>query len=173
MSERQIDFPKTEKSLARLNRIAHLMDDQFELPIIKYRVGLDPIIGLIPGGGDWVTWVVSVFILWEAVKLGVPKRTLMKMGYNLTLDLVAGYVPILGDMADAVIKANRRNVDLVFLHFGAHIDPLAQSHVIITQNPSEREPVNIFLLYVLGVFMIAFLFLVASVPFVLLYWALN
>lgn len=173
MSQQNVEYQKVEKSLVRLNRIAHLMDDQFELPIVKYRVGLDPIIGLIPGGGDWVTWVVSVFILWEAVKLRLPKKTLLKMGYNVTLDLVAGYVPIIGDLADVVIKANRRNVDLVFEHFEAHIDPLAHSRAIVKRLPSDREPVNIFLLYALGMFMIAFLFVVASVPLALLYWALN
>lgn len=159
-----------ERSLARLRSLAHLMDDQFELPLIRVRIGLDPILGLIPAGGDWVSWAVSVYILWEAMKLGVPAKTLLRMGWNLTLDLVAGYVPIIGDLADVVIKANRKNVDLVFEHFQAHTDPLAPGHVIITHTPRELGSKEKFLLYFLGLGMMLVLLLLASVPFLLLYW---
>lgn len=159
-----------ERSLARLRSLAHLMDDQFEVPLIRVRIGLDPILGLIPGGGDWVSWAVSVYILWEAMKLGVPVKTLLRMGWNLTLDLVAGYIPILGDLADVVIKANRKNVDLVFVHFQAHTDPLAPGHVIIGYTPREMAPREKFLLYVLGLGMMLVLLVLASVPILILYW---
>ena len=77
-----------EQSLKRLDRIALLMDDQFEIPIIKKRIGLDPIIGLIPGGGDWVVWFVSVYVFWEAARLGAPLPLLVRMASNIAVDLL-------------------------------------------------------------------------------------
>lgn len=107
-----------QRRLKRLDRMAHVMDDQFRIPVLNVRVGLDPIVGLIPGAGDWISWGVSVLIFWQAHKLGVPARTLLRMAGNIGVDLITGYVPGVGDAFDVLFKANKRNVELVHAHFG-------------------------------------------------------
>ncbi len=173
MSEMVLAPDRVERSLARLDRLARLMDDQFEVPVLKVRVGLDPIIGLIPGGGDWVTWVVSSFILWEAAKLRVPKPLLLQMAANLTVDFLAGYVPVAGDVADIFIKANRKNVDLVFRYFQAETDPLARSKVVVKKDLKTLENTNPVLIYGLAIAIISVLFVIASIPIALLIWAFS
>lgn len=160
-----------ERSLLRLHRIAQLMDDQFELPIIKYRVGLDPIIGLIPGGGDWVTWAVSVYILWECIKMGIPVRILLKMGLNTTADLITGYVPGVGDLVDAVLKANKRNVKLVFQYFEAQYPEQEQpQHINIPKRALEKPRSSLFMRAIVGFFLFLFLFILAMIPIVVIWW---
>lgn len=163
---------RLKKSLGRLNRLARLMDDQFEIPIIKYRVGLDPIIGIIPGGGDWVTWVVSVYVIWEGVRLGAPVRVLVKMGANATVDLVMGYVPGIGDIADALYKANRKNVDLLLIHFEA--ESRDNDSIVVLEN-SEIEPTRRGRIarYAVGITIIAVLFVLASIPIAVMAWLIT
>ncbi len=160
-----------ERSLSRLQRLAKLMDDQFELPIVKVRVGLDPIIGLIPGGGDWVTWVASVYIIWEALRLGVPIRLLVRMGLMLTLDLVTGYAPGVGDVADVFIKANKRNVELLMRHYDATA-PSSENpeRVEVPREALEKPKSNVVLRYAFGILLITYLFILAMVPILVLWW---
>ena len=108
-----------ESSLTRLRSLALLMDDRFELPIVGVRFGLDPLIGLMPGWGDWVAWSISAYILVEGVRLGLPLNKLLIMAFHAGFDLITGYVPGIGDIIDVAYKANRRNVNTVLTHFGA------------------------------------------------------
>lgn len=108
-----------ESTLARVRSISHILDNAIPIPGTPYRFGIDPILGLIPGGGDMVTAVLSVYILWEAARLGVPKATLTRMFSNLIFDAVAGTIPVAGDFFDATWKANRKNVALLEAHLGS------------------------------------------------------
>lgn len=159
-----------ERSLGRLNSLARLMDDQFEVPVLKVRLGLDPLIGAIPGGGDWVTWLVSIYILWEAMRLGAPIPVLLKMAWNLSLDLLAGYIPIVGDLADVAIKANRRNVDLVLAHFGASGQPSQPEIIVVPTTAMARPRPNRAAAVALLVVLTAGLFALAAVPVALMYY---
>ena len=96
-----------------LERLSWLMDDFIRLPIIGWRVGLDALVGLIPGFGDTATSLVSFYVLASAVRYGVPKVTLLRMGMNLGIDYVVGSLPIVGDLFDAYWKSNQRNVALL------------------------------------------------------------
>jgi hypothetical protein len=89
------------------------MDDLFRVPILGWRVGLDPLIGLIPGIGDTGTALVSFYILASAVRHGVPKITLLRMGMNIGIDYLLGSLPVVGDVADAWWKSNQKNVALL------------------------------------------------------------
>ena len=100
----------TDKSL---DRLAWLMDDLIRVPVLGWRFGLDALIGLIPGVGDTATSLASFYILVNAVRYGVPKITLLRMGLNLVIDYVLGSVPFVGDLFDAWWKRNRRNLDLL------------------------------------------------------------
>jgi hypothetical protein len=107
INERQV---KVDESLERLS---WLMDDFIRLPVIGWRVGLDALVGLIPGFGDTATSLVSFYILVSAVRYGVPKVTLLRMGMNLGIDYVVGSLPVVGDFFDAWWKSNQQNVDLL------------------------------------------------------------
>jgi Domain of unknown function (DUF4112) len=107
------------RSIERLRQLAHLLDDRFRIPGTSYRVGLDGLIGLVPGVGDVVTTLLSLYIVLEARRLGVPLTKLGRMGLNVGVDAVLGAVPLLGDLFDVAWKANRRNVRLLLDHVDA------------------------------------------------------
>lgn len=107
--------------LQRIERLAHLMDDSIAIPGTDLRVGLEAVVGLIPGLGDLATALVSLHIISEARKLGVPKKTISKMIWNVVVDTVVGAVPGAGDVFDAFWKANRKNIALIKRHFESGI----------------------------------------------------
>lgn len=109
-SDRQ---PRPVKIQEDIERLSWLMDDLFRIPIIGWRVGLDAIVGLIPGFGDTATSLVSFYILASAVRYRVPKVTLLRMGLNIAIDYAVGSLPLVGDLFDAWWKSNQMNVELL------------------------------------------------------------
>jgi hypothetical protein len=97
----------------RLERLGWLMDDLIRIPGLNWRIGLDALVGLIPGFGDTATSLVSFYILASAVRYGVPKVTLLRMGMNLGIDYLVGSLPFVGDLFDAWWKSNQKNVGLL------------------------------------------------------------
>jgi hypothetical protein len=95
-----------------LQGLAWLLDSSIRLPG-GYRIGLDGILGLVPGVGDLVAALLSSYIVVEAARLRVPGSVLLRMVSNIGLELVIGVVPVLGDLFDLVFKANERNVQLI------------------------------------------------------------
>ena len=89
------------------------MDDLFRVPILGWRFGLDALVGLIPGIGDTGTALASFYILASAVRHGVPKITLLRMGLNIGFDYLLGSLPLVGDVADAFWKSNQKNIALL------------------------------------------------------------
>ena len=96
--------------------IAYIMDDVVRVPGTKFRFGLDPLLGLIPGIGDTSSAVVSAFALIQAVRLGVPKILLMKMALNVLVNEAIGVVPVVGDAFSFWFKSNARNYDIIKNH---------------------------------------------------------
>jgi hypothetical protein len=102
--------------LTRLRRLAWLIDGVFRIPGMRFRFGLNSIVGLLPGGGDVVLGLISLYIIYEAAQLGVPRAKLMRMLGNVVLEVVVGSVPIVGDLFDMALKANLRNIAIVEEH---------------------------------------------------------
>jgi hypothetical protein len=102
--------------MARLRRLAWLMDGKFGLAGTRFRFGLNSIIGLLPVGGDAVLGAISLYIVYEAAQLGVPRRLLARMCANIALEVAGGSVPVLGDLFDMVLKANLRNLAIIERH---------------------------------------------------------
>ncbi len=100
-----------EAELERLERFADLLDSRFS--ILGFRFGLDSLIGLIPGIGDFIMGAVSVFTIIEAARIGAPLSVLVRMGINVFIDAIVGSIPLAGDAFDALFKANRRNVRML------------------------------------------------------------
>jgi hypothetical protein len=105
-----------EAAIRRLERLAYWLDDRYRLPGTGIRVGLDGIIGLIPGIGDAAGGLLSAYIIYEARRLGVPNSVLVGMLGNFAVDFVVGAVPVFGDIFDIGWKANRRNVRMLLRH---------------------------------------------------------
>lgn len=163
-----------ERRLTRLDRLAELMDDQLELPVIRTRVGLDPIIGLLPAGGDWVTWIVSAYIVWQAARMGAPAKLLLRMGFNTAVDLITGYVPVAGDAFDVVWKANRRNVELLKDHFGAQDEKAGVRLPAAPGGDGARVQLGASAsTYVLAVAVLGVLLVLSMVPLFALWWYLQ
>lgn len=99
--------------LDRLRRMAHLLDDLAAVPGTKMRVGVDPLLGLLPGVGDVVTGGVSAYAILVAQRMGAPASVLIRMAWNVLVDVLTGTVPVLGDVFDFGWKASRKNVRLV------------------------------------------------------------
>ena len=106
-----------EQRLARLDALANLLDTAFIVPGTNIRFGVDALIGLVPGIGDVVTTMISLYIVAEARALGAPKRVIARMLANVAVDGVIGAVPIAGDFFDVAWRANRRNVAILRAHF--------------------------------------------------------
>jgi hypothetical protein len=106
-------------SLRRLRQISHLLDNAIPIPGTRYRIGLDPVLGLIPGGGDLISSIFAGYVVFKAAQLGAPRETLVQMAANIVFDTVAGTVPVAGDLLDVTWKANVKNIELLDAHLGS------------------------------------------------------
>lgn len=97
----------------KLDKLAWLLDNSIKIPGTSWKIGLDGILGLIPGIGDLAAGGLSTYILYQAVKMRVPRAIIARMGLNVLLESVIGVIPIFGDFFDFAFKANQRNVDLM------------------------------------------------------------
>lgn len=101
--------------LQRLRSLAWLLDNSIPLPG-GFRIGLDAIVGLVPGIGDAIGALFSAFILNEARLLGAPRSVLMRMSGNVLIETIVGSIPFVGDLFDMGFKANMRNIALLERH---------------------------------------------------------
>ena len=108
------DFPST--SILHLRRLAWLLDSSIPIPGTRFSIGIDALIGLVPGLGDLVGTVLSAYIVAGAWRAGISKTTLVHMLFNIAIESVFGSVPVLGDIFDAAWKANQRNMRLLDTH---------------------------------------------------------
>lgn len=100
-----------------LDQVTGVMDTAFRVPGTNFRFGLDPIIGLIPGVGEVVTFGISGALLMVMARHGVSRKVLLMMAGNILLDSTLGAIPIIGDLFDAGYKSNRRNLELLRRHY--------------------------------------------------------
>jgi len=96
-----------------VRRLANLLDEAITIPGTKSKIGLDAILGLIPGIGDLGSAAIGGYILLVASKLGVPAVVLWRMLLNLAIDTALGTIPFAGDIFDVAFRANSKNADLL------------------------------------------------------------
>lgn len=142
-------------TVRRLRRFSYLMDNAIGIPGTRFRIGLDPILDAFPVVGDFLGTALSVYIVIEAARMGASRETLIQMVTNILLDAVIGFVPVLGTVADAVWKANVKNVALL------------EQELNVPQ--SEKKADWLFLALLLGVLLLSVLALVV-VSAILLRW---
>lgn len=102
-----------DRDFERLDRLATLLDNSIRIPGTRIRIGLDGLIGLVPGIGDSLMLLISLYVVLRARMLGAPLSIILQMLVNVALDFVVGSVPVLGDIFDIAFKANIRNIDLL------------------------------------------------------------
>ncbi|WP_373652073.1 MULTISPECIES: DUF4112 domain-containing protein [unclassified Schlesneria] len=112
-----ISNSERQQRIQQLQAIAELLDGQFKLPGTNIQFGLDALIGLVPGIGDFVSGGISIWLVREAQRLGAPKWLIARMMWNVVVDVSVGAVPLVGDVFDAAWKANRKNMALLNRHF--------------------------------------------------------
>lgn len=99
--------------------IATVMDELIAVPNTKFKFGLDPIIGLIPGIGDTASAIVSALVLIQGARRGLPKILLARMSLNILINEIVGIIPGLGDAFSFWFKSNKRNYELLLAHTAA------------------------------------------------------
>jgi hypothetical protein len=121
-----------EKRLRRLRALAWFLDRSVSLGKDR-RIGVDPLIGLVPVLGDWVGAVLSAYVVYEGARLGLPWAVLTKMTGNILVETLVGYVPVAGDIFDFVWQSNTRNLRLVERHYRPHMKgrPLGRIFVAV------------------------------------------
>lgn len=102
-----------EATLERVQWVGDLLDEAIPVPGTNYRVGLDPLLGILPVAGDSVAAVISLYIVGEAMRVGASWSTLATMIGLIAVDAIVGSIPVLGTVFDAVWKANKWNVGLL------------------------------------------------------------
>ena len=107
-----------EAKIARLRRLAWLIDGAFKLPGSRFRFGLNSVIGLTPAAGDALLTAISLYIVYEARQLGLPMWKIAKMLKNVAVEAAGGAIPVLGNLFDVAFKANLRNLAILEEHFG-------------------------------------------------------
>lgn len=142
----------------QIRRLAWLLDDAIPLPG-GFRIGLDGIVGLIPGIGDVLGLAASTYIVSQARSFGVPRSVLARMIGNVGLESVIGVIPILGDLFDIAFKANRRNLALM------------ERYLENERQVQRSSRIGVVLATILGLALLALLLFVA-VRFVQWLWAL-
>jgi hypothetical protein len=137
----------------RIGRVTRILDELVGVPGTPIKVGLDPVIGLVPVVGDAVAAGVGAWVIAEAARFGVPRVVLGRMVLNLLVDLGIGAIPVIGDVYDALFHSNTRNLDLFRRHA---LDPDASTR-------GERAFFAGLLLLIVGILWLAFVALGAIV----------
>lgn len=103
-----------EKHIKIVTNFSKLMDEQFKIGPFKF--GLDPLVGLIPGLGDILPAALSCYLIWIAWVHELPKKKIIKMVFNILLDLGLGLIPIIGNITDFFFKSNTKNLEILKSH---------------------------------------------------------
>ncbi|AFZ42405.1 hypothetical protein PCC7418_0166 [Halothece sp. PCC 7418] len=117
--EAKTNFPKDDRAFKRVRRLSDLLDNAITVPGTSYRVGIDPLLGLFPGMGDYFGAFLSGYIVFEAARLGSSRATLGRMVFNIILETILGLIPGIGDIFDVFWKANAKNTALLEKHLAS------------------------------------------------------
>lgn len=110
-------------ALARLDRFSRMADNAIGIPFTRFRIGFEPVIGLVPVLGDFAGLIMSGYVLVEAQRAGASTRVKGQMVRNMAIDFVGGLIPVVGDAFDFAWKANARNAQLLREHLEAELRP--------------------------------------------------
>jgi hypothetical protein len=115
-----------------LDRLARLLDDFIRIPILNVRVGLDPILGLVPWAGDTLSALFSLFLIGSAIQYRAPKIVILRMAMNVAFDYLLGIIPFIGDASDFFVKSNRWNMNLLRRYAQERRRPSVSDYLFVT-----------------------------------------
>jgi hypothetical protein len=137
------DF-RAPSALLQAQAIANLLDTAIPIPFVGIRVGLDFLVGLIPGVGDAIMLIASLRIVQLGKQLGLPKPLRTAMLRNSVIDFGLGFIPIVGDLVDLFYKANQKNVRIMERWWieqnKAKVDAAAKQKLLEWEKAQEIEP---------------------------------
>lgn len=151
---------KLPRDLIALRRFAFLMDQAFPIPGTRVRVGLDAVLGLIPGIGDVIGGVLSTWIIAGALRHRVRARVIARMVLNVGIDLVFGAIPVAGDVFDFLYEENMKNMALL------------EKHRDRSRPPRSTAQIAVVLGMIVGLIVLFALTLVAGL-FALILWIIG
>lgn len=111
-----LDSDPQALTLKRLRHLSRILDKLVTIPGTPIHIGLDPLVGFLPIGGDILGVILASYIVIEAARIGVPKGILTRMVLNVIIDGLVGTVPIMGDLFDFAWTANEYNIKLLEEH---------------------------------------------------------
>ena len=109
-----------KSTIRRIEALERLLEGLIELPLVGRKVGLDAIVGLLPGAGDLITGAMGLYLVWEARNLGMPRWQLWRMAGNVGMDALVGAVPVAGDLFDFLYRSNTKNLKIIRKHIDRH-----------------------------------------------------
>ncbi|WP_411728057.1 DUF4112 domain-containing protein [Methyloglobulus sp.] len=146
------------KNIKQLERWAWLLDNSIRIPGTSIKMGLDSLIGLIPGIGDITGGALSSYILLQAVNTGVSPIVIARMAVNIVLDTLIGMIPLVGDIFDISFKANLRNIELMTSYFNS---------------PQEAVKRNTISIVIISISLISALVIIVWITIKIFVWLLN
>jgi Domain of unknown function (DUF4112) len=124
--------PDEGADMESLDRLARVLDDFIRIPFLNIRVGLDPILGLVPWVGDTLTSLISLYLIGSAIQYRAPKVVIMRMAMNVAFDYLLGIIPFVGDASDFFVKSNRWNVNLLRRYARERRRPSLSDYLFVT-----------------------------------------
>ena len=119
----ELEQERLRETQEKLETIVRWLDQSIPIPGTKIKIGLDPIIGLVPGVGDAIGLVMSGYVIFLSAQVGAPGALMGRMAGNVVLDALVGLVPVAGDIFDFAFKANTRNAKLLQTHLKTELTP--------------------------------------------------
>jgi hypothetical protein len=146
------------KNIKQLEHWAWLLDNSIRIPGTSIKMGLDSLIGLIPGIGDITGGALSSYILLQAVSTGVAPIVIARMAVNIVLDTLIGMIPLVGDIFDIAFKANLRNIELMSNYYNS---------------PREAVTRNTISIVIISISLISVLALIIWITIKIFVWLIN
>ena len=139
------------ETLERLDRFATFTDGQFRIPLTKIRFGFDSLFGLVPVIGDLFSLLLSLYLLREANKLGLPAKLQAAMIRNTLLDFLIGLVPIIGDVADVGFRSNLKNLKIIVDHVNQEVEKRKEFQTQQNRTPNWLVLLTLTAIVVIGI----------------------
>jgi hypothetical protein len=132
VASRQVTSRDEGTDVESLDRLARLLDDFIRIPFLNVRVGLDPILGLVPWAGDTLTALFSLYLIGSAIQYRAPKVVILRMAMNVAFDYLLGIIPFVGDASDFFVKSNRWNMNLLRRYAQERRRPSVSDYLFVT-----------------------------------------
>jgi uncharacterized protein DUF4112 len=131
-SSRRIAGRDGGTDIENLDRLAHILDDFIRIPLLNVRIGLDPILGLVPWAGDTLTALFSLYLIGAAIQYRAPRILILRMAMNVAFDYLLGIIPFVGDASDFFVKSNRWNMNLLRRYAQERRRPSLSDYLFVT-----------------------------------------